>query len=122
MSAVYLHPPAWLTALGRGAAARDRLFGQEPQGTVTQAFTPGRELHVGSVQEALPALDHLPKRMRSRSNALLLAVLPELRASVEALRERHGPHRLAVVLGVSAAGLQEGVAAARNFTAQGRWP
>lgn len=122
MSVVYLHTPAWLSALGRGLAARERLFAPEPLGGPTEAYTPGRPLHLGCVQETLPALDHLPVHLRSRSNALLQAVLPDLRAAVEAARERHGPQRIGIVLGVSAAGLQEGVAAARGFSARAAWP
>lgn len=122
MSAVYLHTPAWLSALGRGLAARDRLFAPEPLAGATETYTPGRPLHLGCVRETLPALDHLPVAQRSRSNALLQALLPDLRAGVEAARERHGPQRIGIVLGVSAAGLQEGVAAARGFSAQAAWP
>jgi len=123
MSQVYLQQPAWLSALGRGRSAWERLHAHEPAGCApTEAFTPGRMLHLGVVGEPLPALEDRPVAMRSRTNALLAAVLPELRGAVEAQVARHGAARVAVVVGVSAAGLQEGAAAARAFTAQGHWP
>lgn len=123
MTAVYLQQLAWISALGRGDAAREALFAPQPRaGTVTDRFTPGRSLHVGSIEEPLPALDDQPVAFRSRTNALLAAIVPQLRAAVDAARARVGPQRIAIVLGVSAAGLQEGVAAARAFQAHRQWP
>lgn len=123
MSAVYLNALAWLSALGRGTVAREALFAAQPAGVAaTEHHTPGRLLHLGCVAEALPSLEHKPVGQRSRSNALLLAVLPDLRTAIDAAIARWGPSRVAVVLGVSAAGLQEGEAAARAWRADGRWP
>jgi 3-oxoacyl-[acyl-carrier-protein] synthase-1 len=123
MSDVYLQQLAWISALGQGQAARERLFAPEPAGCAPcDAFTPGRALHLGVVGQALPSLEHHPVAFRSRTNALLAALLPELRSSVGAQVARHGAARVAVVLGVSAAGLQEGAAASRVFSAEGRWP
>ena len=123
MTPIYLQEMAWISALGRGQAAREALFAREPNGVaLTDQYTPGRVLHLGRVGETLPALEDQPSAFRSRSNALLAALLPELRPAIEAARARFGPQRIAVVLGVSAAGLQEGSAAARQFRAQGDWP
>ena len=123
MSAVYLQEMAWISALGRGSAAREALFAREPGGVApTDQYTPGRVLHLGRVAETLPTLEQHPVAFRSRTNALLAAVLPELRPAIDAAIARFGPQRIAVVLGVSAAGLQEGVAAARQFREQGAWP
>nr|WP_283254360.1 beta-ketoacyl-ACP synthase [Ramlibacter paludis] len=114
---------AWISALGRGRPAREALFASAPQGVApTEQYTPGRVLHLGRVADALPTLEDQPLMYRSRSNALLAALLPDLREAVEAARARFGPERIAVVLGVSAAGLQEGTAAARQFAEQGNWP
>ena len=123
MTAIYLQDMAWISALGRGKAAREALFAREPNGVApTDQYTPGRVLHLGRVAEALPALEEQPLIYRSRTNALLAALLPDLRAAIEAARERFGPQRIAVILGVSAAGLHEGTAAARLFREQGTWP
>lgn len=123
MSAVYLNDLAWLCALGRGRGAWDNLLREQPGGVAaTEQYTPGRLLHLGRVTQALPALDTHPAALRSRSNALLAAALADLRPAVDAAVARWGPHRIAVVLGVSAAGLAEGQAAARLRHDQGRWP
>jgi 3-oxoacyl-[acyl-carrier-protein] synthase-1 len=123
MTAVYLNALSWLSALGRGEAAREALFGAQPCGvSPTEAFTPGRSLHLGCVMQALPQLQDKPARVRSRSNALLLVALQDLRPQVQAAIGHWGPARVAVVLGVSAAGLAEGQAAARQHAAQGSWP
>ncbi|RYY77561.1 MAG: beta-ketoacyl-[acyl-carrier-protein] synthase II, partial [Comamonadaceae bacterium] len=123
MNTVYLQHMAWISALGTGEAARDALFATVPQGVApTQLHTPGRALHLGCVAAALPCLDAGPAPFRSRSNALLAALLPQLQPAVQDALARFGPARIAVVLGISAAGLEEGVAAARRFAAQGQWP
>jgi 3-oxoacyl-[acyl-carrier-protein] synthase-1 len=121
---IYLHAPAWISALGRGASAREALFAAgEPSGSApTDLHTPDRLLHLGCVREALPDPGALPVRWRSRSNALLAAVIPDIRAAVDQAAARWGKTRVAVVLGVSAAGLQEGQAAAVLHHAQGGWP
>lgn len=123
MSAVYLQHMAWISALGAGTAARDALFATLPQGVApTERHTPGRMLHLGCVAAALPAWDEEPVRFRSRSNALLAALLPQLQPAVQGALARFGPARVAVVLGISAAGLEEGVAAARHFAGHAQWP
>lgn len=123
MSAVYLQAPAWLSAMGRGAQAAESMFGGRSAGmATTERYTPGRPLHLGCVTEPLPSLEPEPAVFRSRTNALLAAVLPDLQPALDPVLLRHGPGRIAVVLGVSAAGLQEGAAAARRFRAQGTWP
>lgn len=123
MTPVYLQQMAWVSALGTGAAARAALFASEPAGlTVTDRYTPGRMLPLGVVEAPLPSMAGEPVRYRSRSNALLAAVLQDLRPSVDAAISRHGPGRVAVVLGVSAAGLEEGQAAARHFREHRHWP
>jgi 3-oxoacyl-[acyl-carrier-protein] synthase-1 len=123
VSTVYLQDMGWISALGRGNAAREALFSTTAQGVAaTDSFTPGRVLHVGRVQEELPSLAAQPVIFRSRTNALLAAVLADLRVPIERALARVGPARVAVVLGVSAAGLQEGVAAANALRAGAPWP
>jgi len=123
MTAVYLQDMAWISALGRGPSAREALFAAGAQGVApSERYTPGRLMHLGCVQETLPQLQEQPLAFRSRSNALLAAALQDLRASMDLVAARVAPGRIAVVLGVSAAGLHEGVAAAKQFQAQGRWP
>lgn len=123
MSAVYLQDLAWTSALGRGQGAREALFAPGTQGVrATERYTPGRMLHLGCVQEAPPSLDHEPVRFRSRSNALLADVLAQWQGTLETLRATTDPARIAIVLGISAAGLQEGVAATQRMQAGAPWP
>ena len=124
MTAIFLQAQSCVCALGdTPEAIRAGLWADTPGGVApTDLHTPGRVLHLGAVHAPLPSLDVLPVKQRSRNNALLLAALAPLRARVQAAVDRFGPHRLAVVLGVSTAGLDEGVAAVRQRQAGLGWP
>ncbi len=124
MTAIFLQAQSCVCALGdTPEAIRAGLWADTPGGVApTDLHTPGRVLHLGAVHAPLPSLDVLPVKQRSRNNALLLAALASLRARVQAAVDRFGPHRLAVVLGVSTAGLDEGVAAVRQRQAGLGWP
>src|SRR5262245_50141615 len=101
MTAVYLQHMAWISALGAGEAAREALFADCPQGLApTDSYTPGRVLHLGRVQQELPSLAGEPVAFRSRSNALLAAVLADLRLPLARMLERVERQRIAIVLGV----------------------
>ena len=124
MTAIYLQAQSCVCALGdTPEAIRAALWADAPSGVApTDAHTPGRMLNLGCVATPLPSLDGLPSNQRSRNNALLLAALAPLRARVQAAVDRFGPARVAVVLGVSTAGLDEGVAAIRQVHAGFGWP
>ena len=124
MTAIYLQDQSCVCALGdTPEAIRKALWADAPSGVApTDAHTPGRMLNLGCVATPLPSLEPLPAKQRSRNNALLLAALAPLRASVQAAIDRFGPARVAVVLGVSTAGLDEGVAAIRQVQAGFSWP
>jgi 3-oxoacyl-[acyl-carrier-protein] synthase-1 len=79
-------------------------------------------LHLGCVGTELPSLAGLPAHQRSRNNALLLAALAPLRPQIQAAIDRFGPARVAVVLGVSTAGLDEGLDAVVQVQAGLGWP
>ena len=124
MTAIFLQAQSCVCALGdTPEAIRAALWADAPSGVApTELHTPGRMLNLGCVATPLPSLAHLPENQRSRNNALLLAALAPLRASVQAAIDRFGPQRVAVVLGVSTAGLDEGVAAVRQVHAGFGWP
>ncbi len=125
MSPVYLNAMGVTCALGHGqAAARAGLFAGTPGGLIeTEAYSPGRPLHLGCVAQPLPPFHAaVPPGMHSRTNALLAVALAEVRPAAEAAVARHGPHRVAVVLGSSTAGVAEGEHAARRHRAQADWP
>ena len=121
---IYLQAQSCVCALGDTPdAIRAALWADTPSGVApTELHTPGRMLNLGCVTTPLPSLDDLPENQRSRNNALLLAALAPLRAPVQAAIDRFGPQRVAVVLGVSTAGLDEGVAAVRQVHAGFGWP
>ena len=124
MTAIFLQAQSCVCALGdTPGAIRAALWADSPSGVApTELHTPGRMLNLGCVTTPLPSLADLPENQRSRNNALLLAALAPLRASVQAAVDRFGPQRVAVVLGVSTAGLDEGVAAVRQVHAGFGWP
>ena len=124
MSTVWLQAQSCVSALGdTPALMRAALFADQATGVrPTDRHTPGRVLNLGCVDTPLPALDALPVDQRSRSNALLLAALGTLRGAAGAAVERFGPTRVAVVLGLSTAGLDEGLAALRRHEETASWP
>jgi 3-oxoacyl-[acyl-carrier-protein] synthase I len=123
MTAVYLNAMAALCALGRGADVGEALFADHASGVAeTEQYTPGRLLHLGRVEGPLPDLSHAPVGERSRSNALFAAALSQLLPAVQTAVQRFGPRRVAVIVGVSTAGLREGEQAARERHAGSGWP
>jgi 3-oxoacyl-[acyl-carrier-protein] synthase I len=124
MSAVFMNAMGVVCALGQGSdALRAGLFAPEPGGVApTDRHTPGRVLHVGCVPGDLPTMDGVPLWQRSRNNAIIAAALAQLRPAVEQAIARSGPARVAVVLGVSTAGLQEGRQAAMAQSSGAGWP
>ena len=75
--------------------------------TVSDAFTPGRDLPLGSVTCPLPDWDSWPFEQRSRNNRLLALALQRLEDSLAPLRERIAPERIGVVIGTSTSGIGE---------------
>ncbi len=124
MTAVWLQAQSCISALGdSGEGMRAALFAHEPSGiATTDSHTPGRMLALGCVDTALPSLDALPANQRSRANALLLAALAPLRAAADTAISRFGPARVAVILGISTAGLDEGLAAMKLRLDGAGWP
>ena len=124
MTAVWLQAQSCVSALGDSdEGLRAALFAHEPSGIATSdRHTPGRMLALGCVDVTLPPLEALPTSQRSRANALLLAALAPLRAAADAAISRFGPARVAVILGISTAGLDEGLAAMKLRLDGVGWP
>ncbi|MFO1252518.1 MAG: beta-ketoacyl-[acyl-carrier-protein] synthase II, partial [Inhella sp.] len=64
------------------------LWADQPRGVQPEPWRDGRELHLGRVRAALPALDAEPA-FASRNNALLGAALQQIRPQVDAAIARH---------------------------------
>lgn len=124
-ASIYLHALGLSCALGSTLSdVRQRLFAEAPWPlSRTAAWSPGRELPLGVVNDPLPvwALD-TPARWRSRTNQILRLAMASLEPAVLAARERFGAHRVAVILGSSTSGVTEGERAARARAQGLPWP
>lgn len=125
---IYLNAMNVICALGSGNdAVRAALWRTDGPsgGEVTDRYTPGVPLHLGTVREPMSASD-LPAgtspALFSRNNALLDRTLDALRPVVQAAIDRVGPTRVAVVLGTSTSGISDGELAVRARATSGAWP
>ena len=124
---VYLNAASAHSALGLSAAAmRAHLFAATDPATLqwTERYSPGRLLPLGCLpaDAVLPALDFAPVHQRSRNNALAWGAVQALQADVAQAIARHGPTRVALVVGTSTGGIEEGEVAARHLLHQGGFP
>ncbi|HSC81652.1 MAG TPA: beta-ketoacyl-[acyl-carrier-protein] synthase family protein [Chitinolyticbacter sp.] len=117
MTGVYLHHVAAICSLGADLPAiNQRLFNPTASPLlITDAYSPGRPLPLGVVAD-------LPHTADTRNNSLLRAALAPIRSEIEALKQRFGARRIAVVLGSSTSGIAEGEAAIAHYHAQGKLP
>ena len=125
--AVFVQALSTCCALGADASSlRDRLWNaQDPDSlTWTQQYSPGRTLPLGCLpsQLQLPSLDFAPLSQHSRNNALAWYAMQALRAEIDAAISQYGAHRVAVIVGTSTAGVQEGEQAAAQWQATQSFP
>ncbi|WP_313816378.1 beta-ketoacyl-ACP synthase [Cupriavidus sp.] len=125
---IFLNAMNVICALGSGNdAVRAALWRTDGPagGEVTDRYTPGTPLHLGTVREPVAATDlpaGLAPALCSRNNALLDRTLVALRPAVEAAIARVGPTRVAIVLGTSTSGISDGELAVRARHAACTWP
>lgn len=84
----------------------------------------GEEIVLGGVEGDLPAIPEYAAAHRTRNNQLLLAALAQIQPAVDEAIARFGRDRVAVVLGTSTSGLDEGdehVRLSLNGEASTRW-
>ena len=97
-----------------------RLFEGSRSGLVQRdGLIPDRAVYVGAVDSSLPAV---PPRHATRNNQLMLAALDEIRVDVETMAARFGRERVAVILGTSTSGVEEGERAFASHRTNGAWP
>lgn len=124
----FLNTVGMTCALGRGHdAVRAALWeaGAPNAGEVTDHYSPGRDLLLGTVRDLPedPALSAtLPAPHRSRNNLVLLDALAQIRADVDAAIARVGPARVAVIIGTSTSGIHEGELAIQHLSRDGALP
>ena len=126
-TSVYLNAASAYSALGVDAESmRAHLFADADPQTLrwTDQYSPGRVLPLGCLPEGveLPVLDFAPAHQRSRNNALAWAAMQDIRGAVDAAIARHGPERVALIVGTSTGGLDEGTLAAAAHRQTGQFP
>jgi 3-oxoacyl-[acyl-carrier-protein] synthase-1 len=82
----------------------------------------GRTVSVGAVQAHLPEVPLEAAAWDCRNNRLMLAALRQIEPAITTAIARHGPDRVAIVLGTSTAGIAEGEAALAAYRRYGAWP
>ncbi|MDD1620292.1 MAG: beta-ketoacyl-[acyl-carrier-protein] synthase family protein [Methylococcaceae bacterium] len=72
----------------------------------TDEFSPGHPVTVGRVTCKLPEIPERHAFYDCRNNRLLLVALSQIASTVEAMMDRHGRHRIGIVLGTSTSGVR----------------
>lgn len=123
-STIHLQSMGLVCSLGQSADDIRRAFlSGEPSGlTVSEAYSPGRALHLGMVHSRLPLIERAAPHLRVRNNAMAAAALAQIRPAVDAAIARFGPGRVAIVVGTSTSGLPEGEAARKQWAQNKTWP
>jgi 3-oxoacyl-[acyl-carrier-protein] synthase-1 len=123
--AVFLNHLGIVCALGSGVdAVRAAMFRADAPGGVApdDTLVPGRMLALGRVDAVLPSLDHHPVQLHGRNNALLHAAYLQIQGQVEQAIARHGPSRVAIVVGTSTSGIGEAERAMAHWRRHREWP
>ncbi|EMS7635610.1 beta-ketoacyl-[acyl-carrier-protein] synthase family protein [Salmonella enterica subsp. enterica] len=108
---IYISAIGMINALGNNAAevaanlTRGVSPGMRPRAGWLQGFP---EAVLGGVDAELPHIPDSFSAHRTRNNQLLLAALAQIQPQVDDAIARHGSDRIAVVMGTSTSGLNEG--------------
>ncbi|MBA0037901.1 beta-ketoacyl-[acyl-carrier-protein] synthase family protein [Pantoea sp. BIGb0393] len=108
---IYISAFGMVNALGNNLAQiavqlqAGRAPGMQPHDGWLQA---GKRCWLGQVQGELPAIPAALAAHNTRNNQLLLAALAQLRPALEAAIAQYGRDRVAIVLGTSTSGVDEG--------------
>ena len=112
MTPCYLQAVGLINALGNDlsqVAAALRQPELQPLREHAQPLHDGRRVMVGAVSGELPSIPSELAVHNSRNNRLLLAALAQIRECVEQWRAKVGSERIAIVLGTSTSGIDEGI-------------
>ncbi len=123
--AIFLNDLGLVCALGADTATvREALLRDDAPSGVTENDTllPGCRLALGMVTDALPSLGHLPVQLHGRNNALLRAAYLQIQDQVQQAIARHGPSRVAIVVGTSTSGIGEAEQAMSHRLRHAQWP
>ena len=124
-------PPTWLgrpgvvCALGKGIdEVAERLYAGDTSGMqASDDWIQGRDTVVGAYAGALPDWpEDLAPHHRSHNNRLLLAAARQIEPALRQAIERHGRHRVGIVLGTSTSSINDNAPAFVTLRDTGRWP
>jgi 3-oxoacyl-[acyl-carrier-protein] synthase-1 len=121
---IYVHDYGAISALGGDldSHAKNLSAGFAPGFLLSPDYLVGGEMApIGRVMDALPTFIGNPY-YRSRNNQLLLAVLSQIRHTLDEVLLRYTSDRIAIVLGTSTAGIAEGERALQVFQHSESWP
>ncbi|MBD2798057.1 beta-ketoacyl-[acyl-carrier-protein] synthase family protein [Xenorhabdus sp. 18] len=108
---IYISAVGMLNALGDNVddIAQNLVLGQAP-GMYERSgwLQPDKTCCLGGVDAELPAIPDTLFKHNSRNNRLLLAALMQIKPQVDEAIARHGRERIAVIMGTSTSGLDEG--------------
>ncbi|TXG93232.1 MAG: beta-ketoacyl-[acyl-carrier-protein] synthase family protein [Rhodocyclaceae bacterium] len=106
----YLPAMGLINALGHTRhGVSSALFSSDTSGMLLEnGWLEGRAARVGRVQVPLPPVPDALEPLASRTNQLLLAALAEIKIAVEAALTKYGRSRIAVIIGTSNSGIEEG--------------
>jgi len=124
-ASVYLQGLGLVCALGADAAsAYAGLLRTDAPGGVapTDAYSPGRALHLGVAAGAWQAPIDVERPLRSRNNAMLDGALAGLQPTLRNKLDGIAPTRIGVIIGSSTSGIAEGEAAIAALLRDGRMP
>ncbi len=113
---VFLHDVGIVCALGHGKA---EVWARASSGDVSGLVKSG-ELYVGKTRGDGAPVPRVLWRHDSRNNRLLLQAVDQIHPSIEAARARYGSDRVAVIIGTSTSGIEDGLSSVRHFLAEGK--
>ena len=107
---------------GRANVARALLEGSRNGLVARPDLAFGHDVYVGAVADVLPPLPAALAAFECRNNRMMMLALSEIESELRDAIARFGPHRIAVILGTSTAGIAEGEAAYAERKRTGAWP
>ncbi|MDR1994326.1 beta-ketoacyl-[acyl-carrier-protein] synthase family protein [Azonexus sp.] len=122
---VWLNSPGIVCALGDDPdTVRSRLYAGDTSGLrATPGWLENRTPFLGACEVNL---NDWPAQMAthhdSRNNRLLLKAARQIESSIRHAVDRHGAHRVAIVLGTSTSGVNDNLTAFADFLKSGNWP
>ncbi|PIQ42508.1 MAG: beta-ketoacyl-[acyl-carrier-protein] synthase II [Gammaproteobacteria bacterium CG11_big_fil_rev_8_21_14_0_20_46_22] len=121
---IYIHDFSVMSALGANKNDVYRRLIQNDTSGIDEytALFSGRTTRIARVHEKLSVLPAYLSRYDCRNNRLLAAAYDRIKPSVEALIEKFGASRIAVVLGTSTSGIAAGEAAYKEKMRRGQFP